>query len=382
MPARRFANFKRVEILRWELGIGLLGLLLAGCQSAPLRSVPDRPAPAPQVSDNMSRRPLALGSAERAEHEPDKNEDGTWTCFTPTPSAWESSRLTTPRAHADGVAVKDFRLMSPFLLVCWQNEEPPPLVSSESCLCSEHPLSKDGPAEDCQQFSIGDDLEHALPRLWSDTQALANWNNALILTAAGGLAIGFREGEIDQRVRDNVAQHPLRWGEGSRFLGGVGEVKYQAPVMLGVYGYSVWAQDEELHDLMGTMLSASAITGVSTSALKLFTNTDRPSNTFQNGRYGFPSYHTASTFAIAAVLDEYYGCQVGLPAYALATAVGFSRIDERVHDLSDVVFGAALGFVIGKAVAQKHQCDDSKCQFSAYIHPTDGTPGIAWEVKY
>ncbi|TXT27932.1 MAG: phosphoesterase pa-phosphatase related protein [Planctomycetota bacterium] len=157
---------------------------------------------------------------------------------------------------------------------------------------------------------------------------------------------------------------------------------YQAPVMLGVYGYSLWTQDEELHDMMGSMLSATVITGVSTSVLKVIVNTDRPSGGEMNGHYGFPSYHTASTFAIAAVLDEYYGCKVGLPAYLLAGAVGFSRIDEQDHDLSDVLFGGVLGFVIGKSVAGRHLCGNSEIQFGPYFHPTDGSPGIALEAKF
>jgi membrane-associated phospholipid phosphatase len=232
------------------------------------------------------------------------------------------------------------------------------------------------------EISFRRDFHNAWPTLWCDTKAIVNWNNALILTAAGGLAIGFRQSDIDQRVRDEVVEHPQRWGNVTRVLNNVGDVAYQAPVMLGVYGYSVWRQDDNLHDAMGAMLSASAITGVSTSALKLIANTDRPSDKWSGGQYGFPSYHTASTFAIAAVLDEYYGSQVGLPAYVLATAVGFSRIDDQDHDLSDVVFGAALGYVIGKTVASRHLCDESNLQLSPYVHPTDGTPGIAIETKF
>ena len=271
-----------------------------------------------------------------------------------------------------------------FTLVNWQSEEPPPLVSSETGLSSESPLPEAPPEYkyDDGEICFGCDFRNALPTLWCDTKSIANWNNALILTAAGGLAIGFRQSDIDQRVREEVVEHPERWGHASQVLGNFGEVKYQAPVMLGVYGYSVWTQNEELHDVMGSMLSATVITGVSTSALKLIANTDRPSNKFSNGHYGFPSYHTSSTFAIAAVLDEYYGSHVGLPAYALATAVGFSRIDQQAHDLSDVVFGAALGYVIGKTIATRHLCDDSNLQLSPYVHPTDGTPGIAIEAKF
>ena len=361
MSARMPANSIRVGGLRWGLSFSLLGLLIAGCQSAPLRSTANRPAPSPLVSKTIIRRALAPGSDARSDREPDA------TAFRLIPPG----NLASPSANRES-----------FQLVSWQDELPPPLLNTDSSLLSEWPPSEAPPADDCKRLSIRNDLHNALPTLWSDTKGLVNWNNALILTAAGGLAIGFRESNIDHSVREEVADHPERWGHASQALEKFGELKYQAPVMLGVYGYSVWTQDEELHEVMGSMLSASVITGVSTSALKLIANTDRPSNKFSNGHYGFPSYHTSSTFAIAAVLDEYYGCQVGLPAYALAAAVGFSRIDQQAHDLSDVVFGAALGFVIGKTVAAQHRCGDSNVEISPYFHPTDGTPGVAWAVKF
>lgn len=362
MSARWSANFQCVDGLHRGLSVGLLGLLLLGCQSASLRTALDRPAPAPRVSDNAITTPQSHQPEARQSPQPKRD-------VTKMPVQVESKAFS--RSNRESVD-----------LVNWQNEEPPPLVSDESRLSSERPLSE-VPAEfDSQEFCVACDLQQALPTLWCDTKELVNWNNALILTVAGGVAIGIRESDLDQRVRDEVAEHPSRWGDGSRILGYIGDVEYQAPVMLGLYGYSVWAQDEELHDLMGSVISASVITGVSTVTLKLITNTDRPSDKFSNGHYGFPSYHTSSTFAIAAVLDEYYGCQVGLPAYALAAAVGFSRIDQQAHDLSDVVFGSVLGVVIGKTVAARHLRGGSRLQVSPYIHPTDGTPGIAWEAKF
>ncbi|MBC7822144.1 MAG: phosphatase PAP2 family protein [Planctomycetaceae bacterium] len=360
MPARRFADSRCVDGLRWGLNVGLLGLLLAGCQSVPLRSSADRPTPTRLASGITA----SLGQQPELRQLPKTQRE-----------------LAIKSALAESKAERSFNRAS-FRLVNWQCEELPPVVGCAPSSISEDSLSEAPPEEDCERLSVGRDFRNALPTLWCDTQELVNWNNALILTAAGGLAIGIRESDLDQRVRDHVAEHPQRWGDGTQFLGKFGEVKYQAPVMLGVYGYSIWTQNEELHGMMGSMINASVITGVSTSVLKLITNTDRPSDKYNNGQYGFPSYHTASTFAIAAVLDDYYGCQVGLPAYVLAAAVGFSRIDDQDHDLSDVVFGSALGFVIGKTVAGRHLCGDSNMTITPYIHPTDGTPGVAWETKF
>jgi len=276
------------------------------------------------------------------------------------------------------------------------DDQPPPLCPCESS------LSASDEADDCESeeeetlgteeapeegdapvtLSFRGDLTHSPATLWEDAKGVVNWNNGLILAAAGGAAVAMREGDADREVREWVNQHPHRWGDAGQFLGKLGDVRYQAPMLFGVYGYSVWSQDEELHDVMGSVMSASAITGVSTTVLKVITNTDRPSTVWNHGHFGFPSYHTASSFAIAAVLDEYYGASVGLPAYALASAIGFSRLDEKDHDLSDVFFGGALGFVIGKAVAGRHIGGSSQLKFAPYFHPTDGSPGVACEARF
>jgi len=56
----------------------------------------------------------------------------------------------------------------------------------------------------------------------------------------------------------------------------------------------------------------------------------------------FPSGHTATAFSGASFLHKRYGWQLGLPAYAAATFVGWSRIDSDDHDSADVLAGAAI----------------------------------------
>ncbi len=63
----------------------------------------------------------------------------------------------------------------------------------------------------------------------------------------------------------------------------------------------------------------------------------------------FPSGHTASAFAFAtAVSADLPG--LSLPLYALATAVGYSRVHTGVHYPSDAMSGAVLGLAVGTAV--------------------------------
>jgi hypothetical protein len=59
--------------------------------------------------------------------------------------------------------------------------------------------------------------------------------------------------------------------------------------------------------------------------------------------FSFPSGHSASSFATAAVLQRHFGWKVGVPAYVIAGYVATARVHDNRHYLSDVVFGAAMG---------------------------------------
>jgi membrane-associated phospholipid phosphatase len=85
---------------------------------------------------------------------------------------------------------------------------------------------------------------------------------------------------------------------------------------------------------------------VLTQGIKLSVGRERP----DGGRFSFPSGHTSSTFATAAVLHGYFGWRVGIPAYRFATLIGGSRLQENRHYPSDVIFGAAIGLVAGRTV--------------------------------
>lgn len=267
------------------------------------------------------------------------------------------------------------------------------VLSSASAGCCGLPTSSEGP-----QLRVGDircdngglcspgarfrrDAADLLPDLWEDTRAATNTHNAVILGVSLAAAIGIRQ-DLDDRVRENTRRHPDRWGAGSDVLGALGDPVYQLPAFAGLYTYSLTRPDEKVHDLSLTLFQAYVLTGLSNTLVKGIANTDRPDPDWAGGRWGFPSFHAASTFAIAGVLDEYYGPQVGWPSYALAGLVGWSRIDQRDHDLSDVVFGSALGLVIGKSVANHHLTGDGRIRLLPYVHPIDGTPGIGCDMTF
>lgn len=64
----------------------------------------------------------------------------------------------------------------------------------------------------------------------------------------------------------------------------------------------------------------------------------------------FPSGHASSAFATATVVDAAFGHRAGALAFGLAAWVAASRLAENKHFFSDVVAGAGLGIVCGRAV--------------------------------
>lgn len=66
----------------------------------------------------------------------------------------------------------------------------------------------------------------------------------------------------------------------------------------------------------------------------------------------FPSGHTAAAFAVATVISRRYPTKRWVPliAYSAAAMIGFSRLTLSTHFVSDVFFGAALGYSVGRFV--------------------------------
>ncbi|HEV7502478.1 MAG TPA: phosphatase PAP2 family protein [Vicinamibacteria bacterium] len=62
-------------------------------------------------------------------------------------------------------------------------------------------------------------------------------------------------------------------------------------------------------------------------------------------RFSFPSGHTMNAFAVAVIVSI-AAPHAAVPALALAGSVGASRVVFRLHYVSDVVAGAAVGSVL------------------------------------
>ncbi len=114
-------------------------------------------------------------------------------------------------------------------------------------------------------------------------------------------------------------------------VGDVGQIALPA----GAAGIALFEHDRPgLRQLAEAYASTMAVVYV----LKPAVDRTRPNG----GKYSFPSGHTASAFAGAAFVQMRYGWALGAPAYALASFVGYSRVESRQHYTSDVLAGATL----------------------------------------
>jgi membrane-associated phospholipid phosphatase len=114
--------------------------------------------------------------------------------------------------------------------------------------------------------------------------------------------------------------------------GDVGQLALPAAAVLAT---ALHHDAEGGRQLTRSLLSTLAVVYV----LKATVERRRP----DGGARSFPSGHTASAAAGAAFLQRRYGWRLGVPAYAAAAFVGWSRVESRHHYTSDVLVGGALG---------------------------------------
>jgi membrane-associated phospholipid phosphatase len=172
--------------------------------------------------------------------------------------------------------------------------------------------------------------------------------NLAALLLAGGASVALHNTDADKNINDEL-HHQAFDNTAGDFLNYAGNPLTH----LGATGiwYLVSENDSMGRERATTMLSALAITDAAAFGLKLIVRNGRP-----NGdNFSFPSAHTASSFCVASVLDEYYGPQIGIPAYLGAAIVGWRMMDAGDHWASDVLFGATLGYVVGHSVAANHK---------------------------
>ena len=97
--------------------------------------------------------------------------------------------------------------------------------------------------------------------------------------------------------------------------------------------------------LGGDLLEAQMVAGVTTIALKQAIRRTRPDGEPRS----FPSGHASGTFAAATVVQRHFGLKGAIPAYTAAVLVTGARMQANSHYPTDLIMGAALGILSGRA---------------------------------
>jgi PAP2 superfamily len=159
-----------------------------------------------------------------------------------------------------------------------------------------------------------------------------------IVLGGGGAAAGIAhiwdddlKQEVETSVRLNDALQP-----GNTY----GSFPVQVVVGVGMYTVGRLFDSSPLGVAGADIMRAQFVSQMWVQVLKFSTQRTRPDG---SNDLSFPSGHSASSFATAAVLQRHFGWKVGIPAFVVAGYVATARVHDNRHYLSDVVFGAAMG---------------------------------------
>ena len=177
-----------------------------------------------------------------------------------------------------------------------------------------------------------------------DFRRLPSKESLTILMIGGTFAATSRP--HDQNLTLRIAGTSVHHGvyEPGRVMGGA---QFQFGAAIATYGFGRISGKTRAAEVGAHLLRAQIVSQVVTHAVKYSVQRMRPDGSTRNS---FPSGHTSVSFASATVLQQEFGWKVGIPAYAVASYIGLSRVGNKRHYVSDVAFGAAIGLVAGRTV--------------------------------
>jgi membrane-associated phospholipid phosphatase len=232
----------------------------------------------------------------------------------------------------------------------------PSTLSAEQLPTTSRPAAVSGPL-----------FTHFVGDVVGDLVRLPSKDTAMWLAIGLSAAAGARA--VDQPLSSQMS--------GTRALDGVfapgatiGGARLQIGAALATYTVGRLAKSPRVAAVGTDLVRAQILTQILTGSIKSSVRRGRPDGT----QFSFPSGHTSVTFASATVLQKHFGWKVGAPAFAVASYVAASRIQEKRHFLSDVAFGATLGIIAGRTVTVGR----GEARFAVAPMATAGGAGVSF----
>jgi membrane-associated phospholipid phosphatase len=211
------------------------------------------------------------------------------------------------------------------------------------------------------------------------------WHGAAVLGGVSALML------LDGSVRHAVQSH--RTASADRVAGAVrhfGQPEVYGTVTAGLLLAGSVAHNPRLTRMGAHLAGALAVAGGISNGVKLVTGRSRPDNPaidgdaddfgLFSGHASWPSGHTAMAFAFATALgDELHEPVARYGLLAAATAVGWSRINDNRHWLSDVAAGAVLGVASAKFASGRWRVFGIRAP--SFIAGPRGL-GLGWQAQF
>jgi membrane-associated phospholipid phosphatase len=138
----------------------------------------------------------------------------------------------------------------------------------------------------------------------------------------------------------------------------MGQPEVYGTVTLALVGAGLIAGKDNLTRAGGRLAAALILAGGTATGLKVALGRPRPNASTDedgfspfSGQDAMPSGHTTVAFALATSLaDDIHDTWASVGLYTLAAGVGWSRMNDNKHWLTDVTAGAVLGLSSAKLV--------------------------------
>lgn len=179
------------------------------------------------------------------------------------------------------------------------------------------------------------------------------WHGAIVIGGLSALML------LDHPTRDFFQSNR---SDQSNDVAGVlrhfGQPEVYGTVTLGLVGAGLITGHEEVTRAGSRLGATLVLAGLTSTGLKSLVGRPRPNESSDvdgfvpfSGQDAMPSGHTTVAFALATALaDDIHRPWASAGLYAIATGVGWSRMNDNKHWLSDVAGGAILGITSAKVM--------------------------------
>jgi hypothetical protein len=200
------------------------------------------------------------------------------------------------------------------------------------------------------------------------------WERSDIVRASVVLGISAGFYALDSEIQEWAQDHRSSTGDDlSDVAEKFGNAYFVIPGLGLFYTLGRVSGDEKAQETALLAFESYALANGITQGIKLMTHRHRPNTgddfdtwdgpSFSGENTSFPSGHAASTFASVIGSEYEDNLAISVVAYSVSTLTALSRVYDNDHWMSDVFFGAAIGYGMGKLVYHERPFEKKKVFF-------------------